>query len=78
MISVTLPPDLETWAAEEVANGHVADIDALVTVALAQKRRQLEGLRAEIEEGRRSAPLDGDVVLAELDAWVVEDQFAAG
>ena len=76
MTRITLTPEIEAWAEAEVAAGRADSVSAVVVGVLQRHRDEIEGLRAKLEEGRRSGFVDGDVALAEMDRWVAEDEAA--
>ena len=81
MTAITLPPDLEAWARAEVAAGRAESVEALVASALKARQREVEYVRAKLEEARADIAagrvIDGDVALAEIDGWIAELEAAA-
>ena len=83
MSSVTLPPDLEQFAAVAVASGRFRDRDELVRtgvdlVRLREKVRAdfIASLEAAQEEGRREGVFTIDGVAAELDEIIAEAEHS--
>jgi hypothetical protein len=74
-MSIVLPKHLEDWAEAEVKAGRAKSVDALALRALEAHKRQVEAFRASLEdagaEADRDGWLDGDTVLAEMDALIV-------
>lgn len=54
MTAITLPADLEAWARAEVAAGRAESVEALVADALAERRAEIEHVRAKLDEARAS------------------------
>ena len=83
-MNVTLPPDLETYAAEAVAAGRYRDHDEVVAAGLQLLRRQEEA-RAELlasvlaakEEADRDGWLTGDEVIKRAEATIARRTGAA-
>ena len=83
MDSVTLPPDLEQFAAEAVASGRFRDRDELVRTGVDLVRRRekaradfIASLEAAQEEGRRDGVFTIDEVAAELDEIIAEAEHS--
>ena len=74
MITLSLPDDLEAWVRIEVANGRSESLDKLVTDAVASRRRELDRLRAALDEGRAGAGIPLDSFLEELDGWIAQGE----
>ena len=79
MDNVTLPPDLERFAAEAVAAGRYRDVSALVTAGVELLRQRetagaelLRSVRAAEENGERHGFLTLDEVMADADATIAE------
>lgn len=77
MNAVTLPPDLERFAADAVAEGRYADLSDVVRAGLSLlQRAEAERLAfiASLEEAEAEGERDGfftlDEVLAEMDAVI--------
>lgn len=81
MTAINLPPDLEAWARAEVAAGRAESVEALVASALETRQREVEYVRAKLDEARASIAagrvIDGDVALDEIDGWIAELEAAA-
>ena len=74
MDGLTLPPDLEQFAAEAVASGRFRDVDEIVRTGVDLLRRRetaradfIASLEAAQEEARRDGVFTIDEVAAELD-----------
>jgi hypothetical protein len=78
MNAITLPADLRIWAEAQIAAGRAASIDALAADALATVKAQQEAIAARLASARVEAERDGwitsDDALAELRAWIAEDE----
>ena len=79
MNSVTLPPDLEQFAAEAVASGRFRNRDEIVRAGVDLLRRRetartafIASLEAAQQEGRRDGVFTIDEVAAELDEIIAE------
>lgn len=74
MTTITLTPELEAWAREEVASGCAQSIEHAVRRAIAGYSAQMDAFRrtldeAELEaEREREGGLDAEAVFAELKA----------
>jgi hypothetical protein len=72
------PADLKTWAEAQIAAGRAASIDALAAETLATVKAQQEAVAARLCAARAEAERDGwiagDDALAELRAWIAEDE----
>lgn len=75
-MSIILPKHLEDWAEAEVRAGRAKSVDALAQQALEAHRRQVESFRASLEaavaEANRDGWLEGETVLADMDAMITE------
>ncbi len=83
MDGVTLPPDLEQFAAEAVASGRFRDRDEIVRTGIDLLRRRetaraafIASLEAAQEEGRRNGVFTIDQVAAELDDIITEAEHS--
>jgi putative addiction module CopG family antidote len=83
MESLTLPPDLEHFAAEAVASGRYRDLADVVRAGLALLRdseAELAAFVASLEAARTEAARDGfvsiDELAAELDSIIAEEASA--
>jgi Arc/MetJ-type ribon-helix-helix transcriptional regulator len=78
MTTITLPADLQRWADAEVAAGKAPSVSALVAEALATVKARQDAIAAKLAGSRAQADkegwIEGDSVLAELRAWIVEDE----
>ena len=81
MDGVTLPPELEQFAAEAVASGRFRDVDEIVRTGVDLLRRRetaradfIASLEAAQEEGRRNGFHEIDDVMAELDSIIAEEE----
>lgn len=78
MDTATLPMELKSWAEAQIAAGRAASIDALGAEALATVKAQQEAVAARLAAARSEAERDGwiagDDALAELRAWIAEDE----
>lgn len=79
MNAVTLPPELERFADEAVANGRYRDLDEVVAAGLSLLQRaeaERDAFIASLEEAQAEGERDGffelDQVLAEVDAIIEE------
>jgi Arc/MetJ-type ribon-helix-helix transcriptional regulator len=73
-MSVVLPKHLEEWAEAEVRAGRAQSVDAVAQQALEAHRRHVEAFRASldaaVEEANRDGWLEGESVLADMDAMI--------
>ena len=84
MDSVTLPPELERFAAEAVSAGRYRDLSEVVAAGVSLLRRQ-EQARADLlasvlaaeEEAEREGCVSGDEMLARVRARLAEKHGAA-
>jgi hypothetical protein len=78
MNTTALPTDLKAWAEAQVAAGRAANIDALAVEAMATVKAQQEAIAIRLNAARAEAERDGwiagDDALAELNAWIAEDE----
>lgn len=79
MNAVTLPPDLEHFADEAVAQGHSRDVADVVAAGVSLLKRQEQARAAfimSLEDAQAQGERDGfyelDQVLAEVDAIIEE------
>jgi putative addiction module CopG family antidote len=79
MDNVTLPPDLERFAAEAVTAGRYRDVSAVVTAGIELLRQRetacadlLRSVAAAEESGERHGFLTLDAVMADADAIIAE------
>ncbi len=81
MSTIDLPSDLAAWADGEVAAGRAESVEMLLVDSLEVRRRNVEWVRARLDEARMDIAegrvLDGNEVLAGLDRWIAEDSAAA-
>lgn len=80
MNAVTLPPELERFAAEAVAQGRFRDVADVVAAGVSLLQRQDQARAAFIKsledaqaEGERDGFFELDQVLAEVDAIIDEE-----
>ena len=83
MNMVILPPDLEHFADEAVANGRYRDVDEVVCAAVgllqrakAERAAFVTSLKAAQAEGERDGFITIDQVAAELDEVIAEAEHA--
>jgi antitoxin ParD1/3/4 len=83
MNALTLPPDLERFAADAVASGRYRDVSELVAASLALLQRAeadrvvfIRSLEAAQAEAEREGWHELDDVLAEVDAIIDEEARA--
>jgi len=80
MAKINLPPDLEAWARAEVAAGRAQSVEALVARVVREHADFAGPVRAKLGAARQSiaggASIPLDEMLAELDAWIDEDESA--
>jgi hypothetical protein len=80
MNAIVLPEDHQAWAEAEVAAFHAPAVEQVVVEAVELRRGEIAWLQGQIGEAQsqlsRGDGLDGDLVLAELDAWIREDTKA--
>ncbi len=84
MDNVTVPPELERFAAEAIAAGRYRDMSEVVTAGLSLLQRQ-EQARAELlasvlaaeQEAEREGCVSGDEMLARVRARLAEKYGAA-
>lgn len=80
MNSVTLPADLRRWAEAQVEAGRAPSVEALAAEALATIRAQQDAIAAQLADARSDADrtgwIEGEEALAELRAWIAEDEGA--
>jgi Arc/MetJ-type ribon-helix-helix transcriptional regulator len=73
-MSIALPKELHDWAEAEVKAGRANSVDALALQALEEHRRRTEAFRASLEaavaEADRDGWIEGDAILAEMDAMI--------
>jgi hypothetical protein len=76
----TLPADLQDWAEAQVAAGRAPSVEVLAAQALATIKAQQEAIAAKLasarEEADRDGWIEGEDVLAELRAWIADDEAA--
>jgi predicted transcriptional regulator len=76
MSSITLPPDLEKWANTQVAQGASPSVEALVARAVRENKAHQDWIDEQVKDGLAGLEagrfIDGDIVLAEIDAWLAE------
>jgi putative addiction module CopG family antidote len=81
-MTITLPKHLEDWAEAEVKAGRAQSVDELARQALELHRRQTEAFRTSLEaavtEADRDGWLEGDAVLADMDAMIDALEGEAG
>ncbi len=73
-MSIALPKHLQEWAEAEVKAGRAESVDKLAFLALEAHRARTEAFRASLEaavvEANRDGWLEGEAVLAEMDAMI--------
>lgn len=73
-MSIVLPKHLEEWAEGEVRAGRARSVDAVAQQALEAHKRQVEAFRASLDaavaEANRDGWLEGETVLADMDAMI--------
>jgi len=76
-MTIAIPPGFETRARAEVAAGRAKSVEQLAAKALEAHRLDVERFRASLDnavaEADRDGWIEGEVVLAEMDALI--DQF---
>ena len=76
MTEITLSPELQNWANQQVAMGASPSVDALVEGALAKSKENADWLDGMVKDALLSVEqdgwVDGELVLAELDQWISE------
>ena len=83
-MNVTLPPELERFAAEAIAAGRFRDMDELIAAGMSLLQRQ-DQARAELlasvlaakEEAERDGYVSGDEMLARVEARLARRTAAA-
>ena len=74
MTGITLPPDLQVWANQQVAKGASPSVDALVESALMKSKVHQDWMNEQVKEGlddlEAGRIVDGEEVLAEIDLWL--------
>lgn len=81
MSKIDLPPDIKTWAREEVAPGRAESVESLVVEAM-RVRRAIAAEHGELVGEAYGSLARGDVtdeatMDAELDRWIREDLAAS-
>lgn len=84
MTKITLTPELEAWAEDEVRAGRADSVEAFVVGTLqrfvASKKADDDWVRSKLDEARASVArgdvIDGDVFFAEVEGWIAEDEQA--
>lgn len=73
-MTIPLPPQFQKWAEAEVAAGRAESVEQLAAQALEAHRLQVENFRtsldAAVAEADRDGWIEGDVLLAEMDALI--------
>jgi hypothetical protein len=76
-MTMVLPKSFENWARAEVAAGRAVSVEALAQAALDDHQRRVEAfrqsLRQAVSEAERDGWIEGEAVLAEMDALI--DKF---
>ena len=82
MTEITLSPELQNWANQQVAMGASPSVDALVEGALAKIKEHQDWINEQVKSGLEDLEagriVDGEEVLAEIDLWLaeLEDEIA--
>jgi len=73
-MTIPLPRQFQKWAEAEVAAGRADSVEKLAAQALEAHRLQIEKFRASLDaavaEAERDGWIEGDKVLAEMDALI--------